>query len=248
MPTDPFSEFGGKSIDPFTEFGGQSINQPTTNIPAKQFLADYMSSPIYKQRLANFGITDKPDVQSLLNTNIISQPGYGSGHYSPLLSNEMLQNKDGFNANGLNLKPNIPNINIDRNEIKRLKKNFGYTEQPDNVLAHELSHQSRDLGTGEQIIINSLNKNKDINQHDDAPNEIKADLDALRFMMYKKGIYDTSKRDMTQDDFNKVSQDPEIKKSLIFNRLLKRFKPSDLIQLNNSIAMNTQINPNNNYT
>lgn len=72
--------------------------------------------------------------------------------------------------------------------------------------------------------------------HDAAPDEIKADLDALRYQMWKKGIYDTSKRSMTLDDYKKAISDKDIKSSLELKRLSDRFKPEDLIKLNNTIA------------
>lgn len=81
--------------------------------------------------------------------------------------------------------------------------------------------------------------------HDAKPNEIKADLDALRYKMWKKGIYDTSKGDMTNEDYKKMSQDKEIKNSLEFKRLSERFKPSDIVILNNKIAMNSVKSPQN---
>lgn len=237
----------------------------TTKVPAKQFFANYMSSPLYKARLKNAGPMDAaPDVQALLNTNILNKNGYGSENYGDAVSTLIASSKDpnkGFGRLMIpGLKPNVGNINIDRQEISKVKKEFGHTDTLDDILAHELSHQSREITGREQLLIAGMNRSKPnqqnlsnfINskskdnfgdslkstQHDDNPYENKADLDALRYMMSKKGIYDTSKRDMTIDDFNKASQDPEIKSSLMFNRMIQRFKPTDIVTMNNTIASN----------
>lgn len=48
---------------------------------------------------------------------------------------------------------------------------------------------------------------------------------------------------MTIDDFNKAKADKDISKSMMFNRLLKQFKPEDIIKINNTIAMNKTPSP-----
>lgn len=246
-------------IGAFKALGNPStIKTPVTNVPAKQFFANYMDSPMYKKRLTDMGVSDAPDVKNLLNTNISQVNGPGSVAYAnsewPGLSSKQA---------GFPVKPGVSNINIDlgRPEQDSIKKKYGTNNIPDHIVAHELSHVSRQLSPQEESLIGSLNKKEDEaavwnrytknggddsfanflnknkpNAHDARPSEIKADLDALRYSLYKKGIYDTSKRDMTLDDFNKASKDPEIKNSLEYKRLTERFKPEHLILLNNSIA------------
>lgn len=255
----PFQEFGGKPVpinspvvtaDPFKQFDGQKVKESTIHTSAKQWLSNYMDSPMYKQRLANFS-APVPSTQGMLNTPIVYKDGGMSGYE---------QYSNGKDA-----------INIDNKEIADLKNRFGRTDNPNDILAHELSHRSRMVTPKEAEFIGSKNistvgeplfgmwkTDRDIHgssgnyndymnphkdgwddqYHDYRPYENKADLDALRFMMYKKGIYDTSKRAMTIDDFNKAMQDKDIKNSLMFNRLLEQFKPGDIVNLNNVIASN----------
>lgn len=217
----------------------------TTNVPAKQFMADYMSSSMYKSRLANFN-APSPSVQNLLNIPITANPKQSTEYYN-------------------DSKTGRTYVNINTTE------DTGIRDKPANIMAHELSHGARELTPQEQSYILNMNKSplgyglnaqfttdsalgkykgsadgykgqSDNGQdayHDYRPNENKADLDALRFMMFSKGIYDTSKRNMTLDDFNKASQDPEIKNSMMFNRLKQQFTPDDIIQMNNKVATNT---------
>jgi len=260
MPVDdPFSEFGGEQHNPFSLFGGvstpPSANPNVTKVPAKQWLATYMQSPIYQNRLSNFNAA-KPNVQHLLNTPITFNNGATSQYAT-------------------DSKTGNYGVNIDRTEIAKIK------DHPDDILSHELSHSSRNLTPEEQVFIASKNKSDlgyglyaqyqadvglgkylgqyndylnsghgtaDDAYHDYRPNENKADLDALRFMMFKKGIYDTSKRNMTMDDFKKAAKDPTIKNSMMFNRLLKQFKPEDIILINNKVAKNNQPSTSQNIT
>jgi hypothetical protein len=72
-------------------------------------------------------------------------------------------------------------------------------------------------------------------QHSQKPDEVKADLDALRFMMYDKGIYDITKGNkFTESDFEKSKQ--SLGKDRVFNRLEKRVGKKNFVNLMNTIA------------
>lgn len=237
-----------------------------TKVPQKQFMAEYMTSPIYKKRLLSMGVTEQPSVQDLLNTNISSIDGASSLSVGKQSAANINSNKMG----NIPIIKGVNNINIDRSpqNLDMTKKSYGAIENPQMTLSHELSHVSRMLSPQEEDYIASLNKKPDEaavykqykksgvvdpfsaflnsaydNTHDARPNEIKADLDALRFHLFKNGIYDTSKRDMTIDDINKASQDPDIKNSFEYKRLIQRFKPADIVNLNNNIAANINTQP-----
>lgn len=237
---------------------------PKTTSATKNFLANYMDSPMYKKRLINFNITTPTDSQDLLNTAISSINGPGSIAYTKQSSSKTDTQHARFP-----ITQGKSNINIDRGQIGYINNLYDVDQQPDHIMAHELSHVSRQLSPEEEDLIGSLNKKKDeatayseykksgvvdpfstfldaaySGTHDARPNEIKADLDALRYSMFKKGIYNTTDRDMTIEDYKKASQDSEIKKSLEFKRLMDRFKPEDIIKLNNTIAANN-VNSNN---
>lgn len=234
----------------------KSVGSPVTNVPAKQFFADYMSSPMYKRRLNTFVSQQMPDVNNLLNTHVSEVNGPGSIAYDKTVFPNMDTQHAGFPINS-----GTSNINVDRGQMGYINKQYGVNQPADHILAHELSHVSRQLSPSEELFIAGLNNKKDEreaynayiksgvsnpfseflhaaynNTHDARPSEIKADLDAFRYSLYKKGIYDTAKRNMTVDDFNKAGKDPEIKNSLEYKRLTDRFKPEHIIQLNNSLA------------
>lgn len=72
-------------------------------------------------------------------------------------------------------------------------------------------------------------------QHSQKPQEAKADLDALRFMMYDKGIYDITKgKKFTEADFEKANQN--LGKDRVFKRLTNRVGKKNFVNLMNTIA------------
>lgn len=72
-------------------------------------------------------------------------------------------------------------------------------------------------------------------KHSQEPDEAKADLDALRFMMYDKGIYDITKgKKFTETDFQKAKQN--LGNDRVFKRLENRMGKKNFVNLMNIIA------------
>ena len=72
-------------------------------------------------------------------------------------------------------------------------------------------------------------------KHSQEPDEAKADLDALRFMMYDKGIYDITKgKKFTETDFEKSKQN--LGNDRVFKRLENRMGKENFVNLMNTIA------------
>jgi hypothetical protein len=72
-------------------------------------------------------------------------------------------------------------------------------------------------------------------KHSQEPDEVKADLDALRFMMYDKGIYDITKgKKFTESDFEKSKQN--LGNDRVFKRLENRVGKKNFVNLMNTIA------------
>jgi hypothetical protein len=70
----------------------------------------------------------------------------------------------------------------------------------------------------------------DVLDHDTRPEEMKADIDALRFELFKDKIYDARTQDFKQEHLDKA------KNSLRKQRLQKHYTDEDLIYLMNTIA------------
>tara|TARA_R110000868_G_scaffold14426_1_gene67114 strand:- start:31036 stop:32292 length:1257 start_codon:yes stop_codon:yes gene_type:complete len=67
-------------------------------------------------------------------------------------------------------------------------------------------------------------------EHDMKPGEMKADLDALRYQLWKEKVYDARTEDFNLEHLNKV------KKSFVKDRLQKQYTDEALIKLMNTIA------------
>ena len=248
----------------------------------KNFMASYMESPEYRKRLANFDDINpmdqaKPNLVRSVPIHHIESEGY-------------IGSQTSFPTN-----KGIHSIMIDKSELnpKMFKSNpsFAYRDGAFNyeeVLAHEISHASRQPSNKESLMISDLldnpyedqarkdydnlkgkdkkkfhafakkenyspynawiqtenlerkYPNKGVNSHDLQPDENKADLDALRYQMYKYGIYDTRKGPIDRKTLEKAMEHPEIKKSISTKRLQLNFGSKDIVKMNNEIASVTK--------
>ena len=68
--------------------------------------------------------------------------------------------------------------------------------------------------------------------HDNRPSELKADIDALRYQLYRQGIYDPGTQDFTREHLEKA------KPSFTRNRLNDHFTDDELIDLMNKLSYN----------
>lgn len=78
--------------------------------------------------------------------------------------------------------------------------------------------------------------------HDLSPGETKSDLDAARFLLNKKGIYDARTQDFNADVLKKARMNKDIQQSPIFQRLQQNYDDKGIIDLLNKVAVNNSIN------
>lgn len=141
---------------------------------------------------------------------------------------------------------------------------FGFPMQ--SVLAHEYGHTigasqgkylinpNLELNQNEMNAFTSRNKLARVNttgmtdqqkldvEHDSRPSESKADLDALRFRLFKDKIYDTGTQEFSPELLKKAKE--LYKNDNIVNRLFQNYSDEDLIYLMNHVAKNNITNPN----
>ena len=227
------------------------------------YLNSYIASPEFKKR---FKGTDQEykDSQILLNK--------AKKQYSPYVLNKEVKGDElgsrvSFpDMNKIYSLPKGTNIVLSKPQAVELNADL-YND----VLPHEYSHTARKLGFMDELNFAFSNKDpktqklfikwqeknpnksfsqfvkeKPINKHDTAPDENYSDLNSLRYLMNKQGIYDTRKGPMSKEDFNKALKDPFIKKQFNVKRLLKTFTPEQIIHLNNTVAENNIVQSENN--
>src|SRR5690606_12021668 len=131
----------------------------------------------------------------------------------------------------------------------------------DSVKAHEVAHITgakagainRNIGFNsieENMLRNSVTRQQPQDpiqqahwRHLNNPEEIKADLDASRFNLFKNNIYDIRKGEpFNQDHLNKAKE--TLRNDGTFNRLLQQVGDDNYINLMNGIASNNNTNNN----
>lgn len=116
---------------------------------------------------------------------------------------------------------------------------------PRTIITHEFSHPGDSAYPINNFEINELSKRLnlkggiEIDEHDRKPVENKADINAMRYDLYKSGNFDpkTGKYKTPSGKFDK-SMIQKIKDVGGFDRLKTNYKPEDLIYLFNTIAQN----------
>lgn len=259
-PTDTVKKDGkvikvtGKNIS------GIGSNEELINTPIN-YLNSYYNSEEFKRRSG-----------SGYKSNM-SYANHGAKVYEPKTTEE---DKEGSHAVPAKVLLNSrryeekgePTVVYDKKQAKELGLDL-YNE----VAPHEYSHTTRELSPSEEQMF--VNKNKSsmvrnfykkyqsdvdaksqkknfsewygpIAEHKELPSENYSDLNSLRWNMYRQGIYDARKGPMTIEHLKKAMEDPTIKNSTLFKRVLESFKPEDIVELNNTIAMNNNNTTNTN--
>lgn len=76
--------------------------------------------------------------------------------------------------------------------------------------------------------------------HDVVPTESKSDIDAFRYLLNRRGVYDAGTQDITPEILQKAAKDPVIRKSFIYKRIKENFDDKGLIEIMNKVAMNNR--------
>jgi hypothetical protein len=247
---------GGKLIpvSPMQQITGETPTiSPTvpylqTKDPA-EFYKSWIQSPEYERRLKSTGYSDVPN---RWHTDKLSEIEKVKKERLGLLENIQPLEYDRFKrSEAIIYDENGPTININPSDYE------GSSRQ--SVEAHEIAHVATPPGTmgGDEfgIFMGSMldlkkpivsgsqgSKEREASieavgdfQHSQKPWEAKADLDALRFMMYDKGIYDITKgKKFTESDFEKAKQ--SFGKDRVFKRLADRMGKENFVKLMNTIA------------
>ncbi len=216
---------------------------------ARKFTMDYINSPNYRKRLIRSGYEDidseiKNRIEDVKNTTVFDQHVFPSDRQltKQYLAGQMTTGTGsksyGFMGEG--------QILLDREQVKRLKGTSS------SVMTHEFSHRETDAN-GQRInkedreqLVNRLVDpstgkvyNPNLDDHDIAPEENKADLNAVRHYLKKQGV-DVFTKDIEAKDLEKVKQSKEF----INKRLLENYTPENALWLLNNVAENKPVEDN----
>ncbi len=226
-----------------------------------QFVKDYASSPKYKERLSKMVNAERNLQQPLSAQPFVNEVMSGSRTDAPtdvVVSDIM--NNNGQRLNALSQgKISISDTDLGRNtaggydsSYKDVRLNEDLTRANPTVPAHEFSHA---INNGQQPYSPAFDEkylkkifipptNSRFEGEVQKPTEVKARLDAIRYLGAKKGIFDAGKTDFTPQDFRKLMKDKEISNDYNFKQILDQL-PKDrqekgFVWLMNEIASNNQ--------
>ena len=230
--------------------------QPTPTVPYLQtkdpaeFYKSWIQSPEYERRLKSTGYSDIPNKQRVDELSQIEQV---KKERLGLLENiQPLEYDPSKRSEAIIDYYDGSTINVNPSDYKTFSKQ--------SVEAHEIAHVATPTSTmsndefgifmGSMLplkkpIVSGVQGSKEREaskeavgdfEHLGKPWEAKADLDALRFMMYDKGIYDITKgKKFTESDFEKVKQ--SFGKERVFKRFTDRMGKKNFVNLMNTIAL-----------
>ena len=249
-------QIGGKlnPVSPTQQI--QQAVEPTPTVPYLQtkdpaeFYKSWIQNPEYERRLKATGYSDVPnrwsadklsEIESVKKERLNLLENIQPLEYDPSKRSEAII--DYYDGSTINVNPS---------DYKTFSKQ--------SVEAHEIAHiatpQSTMGGNEFGIFMGSMlpskkpvvsgvqgSKEREASkeavgdfEHLQKPWEAKADLDALRFMMYDKGIYDITKgKKFTETDFEKVKQ--SFGKERVFKRFTDKMGKENFVKLMNTIAL-----------
>jgi len=239
-------------VQDYTQYDTSNVFQ-AGGLKATDYTKYYIGSPKYLERLNSSGYIDpnlvvKERLDKIKSVDIVDQDGKPN-----VLEQMWLKlNNTPYSTQGSAYMPDTNTVVMDNktDQSKNTTRGTGY----EGVKAHELAHtevagfdlnkRDKDELFNRQKVYKIddeftvkerdqiRNKNPNEIPHDLRPEENKADLNALRFLLKQGNIYDAGKEDLNKEHLKKL------KSSFIKDRLLKNYTEDDLIWLMNNIAQN----------
>jgi hypothetical protein len=224
---------------------------PKDNKKVLDWTNQYVNSPKYKERLTPF--YRYPDHIQRQRAGLVGSltvrdnPGTASRYYSNgnevalsglqakaagASTDEILAHEVAHAVNGNNLVKGAQLSPQETDFILRRNKNIS-TQDIDRF-----SQQAKQSGKPIQDFLTGAS-------HDVNPSENHSDINALRYLMNKRGLYDASKQDISPEMLKAASKDPSINRSFIWKRLRDSFDDKALIEIMNKVAANKNINQSN---
>lgn len=221
---------------------GRSIEKelPAHEKSVKGFFNHYMTSPLYTQRLISQGYDKPSDAISLRLANIGVTTAKKDWREETMYSVP----RQGIYINPMSFGEN-PDLNL-RSTVAHEYSHAGGALLPGR---HPKVPSIMAMNSKEADGIYSRNKYSKLSKddlqklspeklndlsHDLRPSETKADLDAIRYMLYTDGIYDTGTQKFNKDVLKKARA--KYSNDKMMKRLSDSFSDDDIIWMMNNIA------------
>ena len=221
------------------------------NLSPKQFTLDLINSPKYKERLSGMGYTN-PAASAKTRWDAVNRTklSYQDDTPNPEQIKLLKASNTPYSTEGSRYKDNT--IVMDRAQTKAI----GSSDEA--IQSHEWSHPETQDITNRGFEVPGLNTNErnllmgklkpefknpksgnKVGAHDLDPTENKADMNALRYQLQKKGI-DVINKDINMQDLQNLKNSNDFSTK----RLFEHYEDKDLLYLLNHIADNQKADPN----
>lgn len=221
-----------------------------------EYLTKYVNSPMFKKRLIKQAATERK-LQNQKYGKYESEI-FGESKLTEPLQSVVAKAIKNFNENIKKVAPgkikvgefdlgkdvagaydsSVGDIRIRKDMLPKYK----------SVVTHELSHASTGgkqplTGTFKKQYLDNIFKAPGMQGGESivqSPKEVKARIDAVRFLASKRGIYDAGTEEFNQSHLEKLKKDPEVSKDFNFIQLMDQLKNnkknSGFIWMMNNIA------------
>jgi len=249
---------GYRDASPFNQAGRMSQYNPSPTVPylektkdPAEFFKSWITSPEYRRRKIETGYAEYPEYSPV--TGDESDDPYKGPLIDRAMRNNFLKLQQLQRPGAISYDPKIRSEYFETSGEANIRpQDF---DKDNTVLAHEIAHAvdttEGDLSQKELDILSSsiegwgkrlpdslspeLWSKVQYAQHLEKPRELRADLNALRFLMYDKDIYDIRKgKEFTKEDLERAKEKLKGNKSL--DRTLMVTGDDNLIKLMNIIA------------
>jgi hypothetical protein len=217
-----------------------------------QWMKGYVNSPKYKQRLSKFrnNINDVVDARNRrlddigfihTTTQTPDDPGVYSSMTNSIRMNPVYSRSFGFEPESTKLHEISHAVNSGNSTFTSLTPlEEEYIMDKQVTFGKNRNEHMKKFARDNKISLSqAVTHNWGL--HDYAPAEIKSDIDAVRYLMSREGIYDAGTQDINEDILNKARSHPRIKDASLFKRLQSKYDDKDLIDIMNKVASNNKV-------
>lgn len=189
------------------------------------FNVDYIKSPMYKSRLEKMILTDVDSKGNFLNP-LAKQVGAKKGEKVSDISNRIINMQlSNINRTNYSVNKNLPSGYLGLNEGIKAKDgtflNQKVSISPSAINTEATAHEASHASLGGIQPYSKQFENKNVLQHisnqfpqsqeitnsfyyNKIPTELKAKIDAARYILKKAGIYDAGKETFNMSHYNKM--------------------------------------------
>lgn len=214
---------GVKNPDKVIKERLNKLNQAVINVGPAASLDYIFTNPNQKERVPSLTVKEKDSDYTMMH-ELSHVTNYGDVFFDPKAANPLVKVGDSSTASGKGMsvdemlymtsKSNLP-MSVKKSILSRAESNKGYGtyRNPTEGMPGE--------------------------SHSFDPSEFKSDLDAVRLLLNREGITKNFGEDISEETINKALSNPKIANEPHFKRMLKNFSKKNIVDINNSVAMNS---------